>query len=73
MAYRAPDLMSRVQVKLAAGTWVPVCRANAERLVSLAHVEVQYKRFLREWSPLDELYVYRARTQFRARNRISRL
>lgn len=64
---RTPDSLLRLNMKLAIGGWVQVCRANAERLAKLAYVEVQVKYFLRSWRPMDETYVYKVRAQFRAR------
>lgn len=64
--------MLRIQLRLAAGGWVPVCRANAERLHQNLHVEVQYRPFgarVRAWKPMDAEYVYAVRMIFRARNR----
>lgn len=66
---RTPDSMTCINIKLAAGGWVSVCRVNAERLVKLAHVQVQVKYFsTRRWEPMNESYIYRVRTVFRARN-----
>lgn len=67
--YKAPDTLLQITLKMAAGVWVPVCRINAERLVRLAHVEVQVKPFMKTWRPMDDQYSYAVRMQFRARNR----
>ena len=66
---RVPDSLLKVNLKLSTGGWVSVCRVNAERLVKLAYVEVQVKHFLHRWQPMDETYVYKVRTTFRARQR----
>lgn len=67
MTRRPPMPMLNVQLRLAAGGWVSVCRSNAERLEREAHIEVQHKTFLRGWTTGP--WVYAARMQFRARQR----
>ena len=68
---RTPDSMVRINIKLAVGGWISVCRVNAERLVLNPSIEVQVKHFLRSWGPMDDSYTYRVRTQFRARQRLT--
>lgn len=64
---KAADSPEKLKKKLSAGTWVSLCRQNAERLAKDLDYEVQYKTFMRQWSPMDLAYTYKARTQFRAR------
>lgn len=68
MTSRDPTPMSIVRIKLAAGGWVPVCFANAQRLALDAHTEVQMMTFRhRVWWPFCGIYT--VRNKYRARNK----
>ena len=65
-----PDSMVKIQLRIAAGGWVPICRVNAERLYPLPHVQVQCMSFrYRKWEDMGQNYVYSVRMKFRARSR----
>lgn len=69
MTYRPPATMLQISLRLAAGGWVHVCRANAELLRQQAHLEVQHKPFAtHRWQPMDASYSYRPRHLFRVRS-----
>lgn len=65
------DSLDRVLKKMVAGTWVPICRRNAETLMKRGPpFEVHFmKRFRGEWTPLVPYYEYTPGMKFRARNR----
>ena len=64
---RAPTQIEAILLRIAAGGWVQVCRANAEFL-HLADFEVQLKPFTtKTWVPMKTGYEYRARMLFRVR------
>ena len=62
-----PTPILRVRIRLAAGGWVMVCFANAERLAKDGHTEVQMKTFRhRVWEPFGGEHT--TRCLYRARN-----
>jgi hypothetical protein len=63
---RTPTQIESILLRIAAGGWVQVCRANAEFL-HLADFEVELKPFTKAWTPMKSGYEYRARMQFRVR------
>lgn len=70
MAQPLTTTMTAIQLRLAAGGWVAVCRANAERLVLLPHVQVECMPFrTRKWEPMGAGYTYSVRMKFRARSK----
>lgn len=63
-----PTPLLNIRLRLAAGGWVMVCFANAQRLARDAHTEVQMKTFLRKaWEPFGGTHT--VRRLYRARNR----
>lgn len=62
-----PTPLLNVRLRLAAGRWVMVCFANAERLAREAHTEVQMKTFRRRtWESFGGTHTVRC--LYRARN-----
>lgn len=55
-----------VDLKLAAGGWVNVCRANAEFLNGGRDIVVQYRTALIRWRSMERGYKYKANMKFRA-------
>ena len=67
---RKMDTLERVRLRVQAGGWVPVCRANAEALNDDAELEVQCMPFSkRRWEPLYQSGGYKASMKFRVRTK----